>query len=145
MLHVLIDESRICEYFLALSFHCVLGQKNSPTKAGIYAEQSSEDSCAAIVKPGVDASCDYGKNLSRKFPGMTAAGKVGQNAIFKKGPMLDSLVNLSNILWYPTNKAIHHNLEPCPGKENVENRKNFDMPWDRDVVDEDMQEGRLEG
>ncbi len=123
----------------------MLGQKNSPTKAGIYAEQSSEDSCAAIVKPGADASCDYGKNLSRKFPGMTAAGKAGQNAVFKKGPMLDSLVNLSNILWYPTNKAIHHNLEPCPGKENVESRKNFDMPWDRDVVDEGMQEGRLEG
>ncbi|CAM6039056.1 unnamed protein product [Sphagnum compactum] len=68
-----------------------------------------------------------GRNLSRKFPGMTAVGKSGQNVLFKKQPMLDtSLVNLSDTtLSYMADKAaVHYNRDLHPEKENMENSNN---------------------
>ncbi|KAH8938943.1 hypothetical protein BDL97_15G010200 [Sphagnum fallax] len=78
-----------------------------------------------------------GRNLSRKFPGMIAVGKSGQNVLFKKQPMLDtSLVNLSDTtLSYLTDKAaVHYNLDLHPEKENMENSNNREGQRIGDVV-----------
>lgn len=92
------------------------------------------------MNPVVNAS--HGKNPPRKFSGKVVLARAGQNALLKKGPILDRIVNLSNILWYPIGKAV--NFELAPEKENVENRVNFRGHWDRDAAGgEDMQEGRL--
>ncbi|CAK9205453.1 unnamed protein product [Sphagnum troendelagicum] len=78
-----------------------------------------------------------GRNLSRKFPGMIAVGKSGQNVLFKKQPMLDaSLVNLSDTtLSYPADKAaVHYKLDLHPEKENMENSNNCEGQRIGDVV-----------
>ncbi len=117
-----------------------LYRKTFPRRADIFAEQNSKDSHTVFMNPVVNAS--HGENPPRKFSRKIVPARAGQNALLKKGPILDRIVNLCNILWYPIGKAV--NFELAPEKENVESRVNFRGHWDRDVAGgEDMQEGRL--
>lgn len=117
-----------------------LYRKTFPRRADIFAEQNSKDSYTVFVNPVINAA--HGKNPPRKFSGKVVLARAGQNALLKKGLILDRIVNLFNILWYPIGKAVKFEL--AREKENVENRVNFRGHWDRDVAGgEDMQEGRL--
>lgn len=116
-----------------------LYRKTFPRRADIFAEQNSKDNYS-ICEPS--RQCLPWREPTKEIFCKVVLARAGQNALLKKGPILDRIMNLCNILGYPIGKAV--NFELAPERENVKSRVNFRGHRDRDVAGgEDMQEGRL--